>query len=338
MGTRNRWTRSALAALFIFYTMGPAAAGLSAFGRTDGSLAWMDWWSKGTDLARVGDCAGAANAFRQSLAFAEGTAIDPRQLAAIYDSLGSAEADLGRFIESGRAYERGLALVEQSEGRGSISYALLLGDLAVLPTQSNRVGEATELLRAALETAGPDAHTRDFAACRHILVYLLVSHERYRDAEPFVRASLAILDRYQPGDDLLRAEFLNELGVIRLYLGKYREAVDLLRESLRLSSSSSGTPDPHLVTILNNLATAYTKNGNLPEAEDVCRRALPLCEKSLGNKHPSYGVLLENYSVILRQRGRKREARTMAAQSREITRSSNRSNGIGMTVDAKSLH
>jgi len=109
-----------------------------------------DWLSEGQAFRDAGDYSAAAHAFREALTIAERSSVSDAQLIALDDSPAETYAEAGRFAESEAAYRRALELVDKNEGQASLNYAVLLGSIAVLPTQAVVSEEQIRLLRNAV--------------------------------------------------------------------------------------------------------------------------------------------------------------------------------------------
>jgi len=306
-------------------------AQLSATSETPKS--WSDWVSEGMTLGVAGHNLAAALAFRQALTTAEGSQISDRQLVAIYDDLASAYADAGQYLESEYAYRRGLTIVERSEGRSSLDYALLLASMSRLPTHSGNRDETVALLREAVARHLQSASARELAVLRASLAEIFIDRKMYDEAEKLLLDSQSDLARLGTWRPAVQADLMNSLGELRFYQGLYDESIDLNVKSLRFLESTVSVNHPWLIVPLNNLAVSYTKIGRLNDAHLTYKRAISVCEQSLGSDHPNCGSLLQNSAVVLRKLGHKREAKDAEARGREIQRASLRRAGVGATID-----
>ena len=298
---------------------------------------WSDWPSEGKALRNAGDYPAAVGAFRQALAGAEGSGMGERQLVEIHDSLAAAYAEAGLFAEAGREYRRGLALVEKADGRESLAYALLLGSMALLPTEAGGREEAIQLLREAIAVNQKTASARDLAVLRNCLALIFRKEGRYQEEEPLLVDALGGLVTQKRWDPKLLGGTLNDLAVLRFDQGRYGESAELYRESLRVLGAALGGEHPSLVVPSGNLAADYVKLGRLEDASSAYQRAIGICGKSLGESHPVCGSALGHYAVVLRKLGQKREAKRAEAQSQRIKDEAARRNGVGATISVSAL-
>jgi tetratricopeptide (TPR) repeat protein len=302
------------------------------------SKGWSDWLSEGQSLSQTGNYSAAAHAFREALAIAtRSAAIDNRQLVILHDALAGAYAEGGQFAEAEAEYRRSLALVEKTEGKGSLNYAFLLAQMAILPTQAGDREEAIALLRQTIAVNARIGSTENIAFVRECLAEVFRKEKRYGEEEPLLLDALADLAKQKAADPALMATALNNLAVLRFDQERYQESVDLQRESIRVFETALGKEHPSLVAPLNNLATTYVRMRRFDDAERTLQRAINVCKKTLGEDDAHYAVLLENYAVVLRKLDRKRESKMFQAQGQQIERASNRRNGIGSTISVSAL-
>jgi len=301
------------------------------------SRAWSDWVSEGKALRSAGNYFAAAHAFREALAIADHSDIDERQLVVLHHALAAACAGAGQFAESEAEYRRALALVEMAEGRGSLHYAILLGDIAILPAQTGNRDEVIGLLRQAIAVNARIGSAEDIWVARERLADILTGEKRYQDAEPLLLEALADLAKQKAPAPALLAAGLNNLAVLRFHQERYKESVDLQQQSIRIYETALGKENPSLVSALNNLAITYVKMEDFEDAEGTLQRAIDVCGKTLGKDHLNYAALLENYAVVLRKLGRKREAKKFKTKADQIEQAFLRRNGVGATISVSAL-
>jgi tetratricopeptide (TPR) repeat protein len=298
---------------------------------------WSDWLSEGQTLSHTGNYSAAAHAFREALATAERLRIDDRRLVELHYALAVAYAEAGQFAESEGEYRHALALVVKVEGQASLNYAVLLADMAILPTQTGSREEVIALLRRVIAANAQTRSIKNITVIRECLARILRSEKRYQEEEPLLQEAVADLIKQKAADPALLGAAFNNLAVLRFDQERYHESVDLQLESIRVWETALGKEHPSLVAPLNDLATTYLKLERLGDADLTYRRAISICRKTLGENHLEYAVLLKNYSVVLRRLGHKREAKKIESQGREIQQAVNRRNGVGSTISVTAL-
>jgi tetratricopeptide (TPR) repeat protein len=294
------------------------------------SSEWTDWMLQGKTFAASGRYSDAAHALRQALALAHKAQIGSTPLVELYDALGSAYGHLDHFSDAERQYRMALAVVDRSEGRDSLTYAVLLSSIALLPGQNQHTEEAIRTMRAALKSKRTTASEHDLAVSQRSLAQLLLQQGRYDEAESVLQDAVGDSNKRQSEDQSLLAGALNDMGVLRFQQGRYGESIRILEGAAHLESSYS-------IIVLNNLAASYVRNGRLKDAELAYQRAIAVAGRTLGEEHRDYGELLANYAVVLRKLGRKHESKIVAARSEKIIQAFNRRNGTDSTVAAALL-
>ena len=301
------------------------------------SKGWSDWLSEGQVLSQTGNYSAAAHAFREALAIAERSAIDDRQMVVLHNALAVAYAEMGQFAEAEGEYRRALALVEKDEGQGSLHYAVLLGDIAILPIQTGNREEVIALLRQAIAVNERTGSIKNINVIRECLAQILRSEKRYQEEEPLLQDALADLVRSKAADPALLAAALNNLAVLRFDQERYQESVDLQLESIQAWETARGKEHPSLIAPLNDLAGTYVSMSRFDDAEIAYRHAIDVCRQTLGEDNLRYAILLRNYAVLLWKLGHKREAKKFKVQGERIERASNRRNGVNSTISVTAL-
>jgi tetratricopeptide (TPR) repeat protein len=302
--------------------------------------AWTDWVSEGNASTRSGNYQAAAQAFREALTLAASSGLSDAQVAEISTSLASAYGNAGQYTNAEHEWRRTLAIVARLQGSDSLNYAMLLGSLALLPTQIGKGETEIGVLRRILLLKRQSSLTNELAVVRQDLAQLLVNHERYGEAEAVLLdlcSNLGALKLASPELQIFKSEFLNTLGMIRYSQGRFADATALDSEAIRLLESVVGELDGALLAPLNNLATSFVRTMSYEHAAATYQRAEEICNNSFGPDHPTCGVLLMNHSFVLRRLGRRRDAKEAARRSREIRTASDRRNGVRAVVRADGL-
>jgi tetratricopeptide (TPR) repeat protein len=302
----------------------------------EAAKAWRDWVSEGKSLRANGNYTAAAQAFRQALISAGRSGVDDRQLIGLYHALGSAYADAGQFAESEHEYRRALSLLEKTQGRQSLDYAMVVATMAALPTQTENREDVIAVLREAIADNRQTGPAQDLAIVRGRLAEIFRKAKRYQEEEPLLLEALAGLTKQKSADPHLIGRFLTDLAVLRFDQGRFEESFDLQQQAIRVLETSLGKEHPSLVVPLGNLGTNYTSLGRFDDACNAYQRALDVCTKTLG-EDPTYALLLRNYAVVLRKLGRKHEAKKMETESQRIQRAVDRRNGVGSTISLTAL-
>jgi tetratricopeptide (TPR) repeat protein len=289
---------------------------------------------QGSTSKIVGDFAKSATAYREATQIAEQfDRRDSRRLFA-WNSLATVYDALGRYNDAEAGYRRALRAAEESSGKSSSDYALVLGNLGAMYVETGQAARGEKLVREALaihSAAGRPDELR-IAITQNSLAEILLVSGKYREAEPLLTESLAVLEK-RPNAWSETALVLNNLGVVRVYQRNYADGARLLLQSLATMEERLGPDHPMLLRTLNNVASLANRAGNREEAGEKLRRALDIAERRLGPEHPVYGGLLANYATYLRQGGEKSRARVLQARSNQILKDSSRRSGVGAVID-----
>ena len=301
------------------------------------SKGWSEWLAEGHSLSRKGNYSAAAHAFKEALAIAERFEINDRRLAELHYALALAYAEAGQFADSESEHRRALALVGKVEGQASLDYAVVLAQMATLPTQTGNRDEVIALLRQALVVNARTDSIKDIYVIRECLATILRSEKRYQEEEPLLLDALADLRRQKAADPALMGAALNKLAVLRFDQERYQESVDLQLESIQAWETARGKEHPSLIAPLNDLAGTYVSMSRFDDAEIAYRHAIDVCRQTLGEDNLRYAILLRNYAVLLWKLGHKREAKKFKVQGERIERASNRRNGVNSTISVTAL-
>ena len=240
----------------------------------------------GDALAAQGELESAAAEYERAIARARRLGLQPRQLAWLYRSLGSARWQQGRGEEAATAYEQAislspglytdhvaLALIRRAQGRPQEAIAECQKAIALQPCEANphgilgdlyeELGRYEEALAEYREAARLDP--KDFTAWQLMGVILqrLGKEEEARDAYARAVAAAEEYLAHNPADH--SAAFL--LGATYYMLGQYESAISVLQGALSLRPDAA----THYA-----LASAYYSAGDYRSAAAHYRACLEL--------------------------------------------------------------
>ncbi|MBK9753331.1 MAG: serine/threonine protein kinase [Nannocystis sp.] len=121
-----------------------------------------------------------------------------------------------------------------------------------------------------------------------------------------------------PGEQPLRAEFLNNLGVAQIDAGKYAQALESLSASLAIKQDALGEDHPEVAYTLANIGYLKMAEYRYEEAAATSERALTLTQRSLGPTHPTAGVIEYTLGSALRKSGKPSLARQRLEHALEL--------------------
>jgi CHAT domain-containing protein/Tfp pilus assembly protein PilF len=130
------------------------------------------------------------------------------------------------------------------------------------------------------------------------LAVLYVAQDRYAEAEPLYKRSLAIDEKALGPDHPNVATALNNLALLYKVQGRYAEAEPLYKRSLAIREKALGPDHTNVATALNNLASLYQEQGRYADAEPLYKRSLAIDEKALGPDHPNVAQSLNSLAVL----------------------------------------
>lgn len=300
---------------------------------------WVRLMYQAHTLERAGDYTQAVASYREAIGVAERLGAQDRRLVITLNRLGSLYQQLGQSSEAKRQYRRALSLVEQSSGRESRDYAVLLANVASILVEDNQVRTGETMLRHAIDLYRNVLSPDDVrvAAARNTLAELLIAKRRYDEAAQSLNEALSIMQkRPEPRTGHL-ALVLDNLGVVRRCQHNQGQAMQLFEKSVALIESELGSDHPLLVRPLCNLATSYAESGRPEDADLRFRRALDIAEKRFGRENSTYGNVLHSYATFLRKTGHTSQAKVLETRSKQVLSQAARRNGTGQTVDAEAF-
>ena len=190
---------------------------------------------------------------------------------------GDVEMSAGRIAPAARWLKRGLRLLEGSGGQdASALRAALLSKLGSVRQIQRRPGDAAELCREALTEAEAAGDDTAIAHACFILDWALWESGRGDEAVYSPRA----LDIYRSQHDLEQeGAVLNNLGMFAYYDGRWGEASRLYQEAAT-ALDAAGNVDRAAIAIVN-IGEVLSDQGHLEQAESELRRALRVGRSSV---------------------------------------------------------
>ncbi len=125
---------------------------------------------------------------------------------------------------------------------------------------------------------------------------------RYAEAEPHLRAALAIQRQIHGEEHWDVAKSLNSLGVLLHAKGDYAAAQSCLEEALAMHRKIYGNEHPDVAQDLNNLGVVLRVQGADAQAEPMLRQALAIRRHLYGDEHRETAETLNNLANLLRSR------------------------------------
>lgn len=197
--------------------------------------------------------------------------------------------DEAHTLRDGGMTAQGVALAEQvREEAVALGDPLVLAEalecLGRLQAESTHTAKAVATLADAVIEA--DRIAADDVAARAWLsmLYALTMEDDLLTAKARVLAARAAVER--TGDDMLRAWWLNNVGILHAELEQYEQADDLLRQALALKSRIYGPGHVDVGIAWSNLGTLRMNANDLTGAAEAFDRAQAVFEATVSAAHP----------------------------------------------------
>jgi tetratricopeptide (TPR) repeat protein len=120
------------------------------------------------------------------------------------------------------------------------------------------------------------------------------------------------------GNNLLLAEYLDELGQIYCTMRKYDEAEKLCQEAIGIDKNTIGPNHPNYANHLNALGLVYQMKENYDEAKKLYQEAIKIGKNTIGTNHPDYAVRLNNLALVYYFEGENDKAIKLYQEAIEI--------------------
>lgn len=264
----------------------------------------------------------------------------------------------GMYNESIPIDKKVVEIIEKRQGADHVDLAYHLGNLGESLRATNRVIEAEQYFRRALEISrkhygenheevasdmnylalvleGNEAEQlyrnaieiyenvespdqHGLAKCLLNLAQMLTDQRNYEEAEQMHRRALEIFERKLGNDHPSTATSLENFASLFINRSDYEKAKVFLRRALDIREKVLGRDHPHTVRSLGKLASLLTARAEYEEAESFFRKALNINEKMVGKDHPLTVANLNNLAVMLDQKGEYEEAESFFKRALNI--------------------
>jgi tetratricopeptide (TPR) repeat protein len=276
--------------------------------------------------------------YRKAVEISDSFEADDERRAYTWNALAKTQDVLGNYADAEVGYRRALRTAEQSRGKSSQVYTLVLANLATLYAETGQYRRGERIAREvlALVSGMNPPNELQLAMARSCLATIIDLAGKHDEAAGLTYLSLPVLERY-PDAWTQTIGTLNTMGVALFAARQYAESERSFLRALTIAELHGGSEHPLLTRILSNLATIELRDGRREEAPEKLRRALGIAKTHLGVGHPMYGMLLAQYAGYLREAGEKSQAKALEAQSSQILKENGRRNGIGALIDVTAL-
>lgn len=236
------------------------------------------------------------------------TAQVKEKVASIREKLAAVEA----LTKTGQ-YREGLVLVKKLEKQSNrFKYKPLQAEvLCKLGWLLDRVGEyknAESTLYKAVQASGESRAALLVAKAMTGLVWVVgYAQGRPNDGLLIGRDADSVI-ALAGGNDPLRADLLNNMGVLFWSQGEYKKALDHYHQALVISKRTLGHSHPDVARSYGNLAIIHFTQKEYQKALEYYREALATFERVLGPEHPDGASTLNNIGEVFRELGENAKA------------------------------
>ena len=299
--------------------------------------AWDRQVEQGQALCRQGRYAEARQIFEKVREQAEHFRATDTLLAIALNNLGSVYSHLNDLSQAEQCYRRSAAAWRAARGDHDPNLIAPLTNLSSVYLARRQYAQAESAAAQALDLAtgsvGPDHPVT--AAILSSLANLRLGQGDFEGAAARAEQALAIMRRQPAGPE--QATALDNLGAVYLAERRPEKASPLFAEALEVLANIRQPEHPAWIRALNEKGVLDMQSGDYEKAETEFARALEIAAKALPPAHPDTAGVLRNYAQLLRRTRRKSAAKKLEAKAAVIEAQSTRSNGLGYTVDVRSL-
>ena len=196
-----------------------------------------------------------------------------------FNTLGSAQADVGQYQDAERSYKKALDIIYLTKGKQDRDVGLVLNNLGDL----HRLTARFELARQELEEAVAIRNKvlgrrhRDTVVSKSNLGLVLEQAGELREALTLLKSVLRYRKATYGIENLDTASSFNNLGTCLYKLGRYREAIESVAQSLEIYRKLLRADHSLTIGVQNNLGLIYSDAGDLARALKLHKTALAAC-------------------------------------------------------------
>ena len=158
--------------------------------------------------------------------------------------------------------------------------------------------EAEKYLLKAANAAGDSANTRLAASAMASLVLVVGSDPSRLQEGLTIARDARILFGIVGKSNIIRAELLENLGVLCWRSKDYSKALDHYRRALDIRTNLQGQQHPDVVLPIDDMGHVYQERSQHAIALQHYRRALAIRQKALGPEHPDVAISFGNIGNV----------------------------------------
>lgn len=167
---------------------------------------------------------------------------------------------------------------------------------------NGQYGDADRLWQAALKIA-EQSGSDDLKVAQTInqMTHLLVKQKKYAEAVPLLKRALDIRVKVLGENNMLTAENLGNLALVKQKLGDDLESEQLYKRALEIKEKKLGDRSPSVAITKTNLANLYAASKKCSEAKSLYLDALAIDEKAFGLNDPEVASDALHLGILLYQ-------------------------------------
>jgi serine/threonine-protein kinase len=248
---------------------------------------------------------------------------DDAQVAEYLLNLSTSRSDRGAHAEAESSLREALAIYRKQESGGGVRTARILGSLSNVLKDMDRLEEAEQAGREAVELFrrehGERGHPEQ-AMCMSNLAGALRKAGKLEEAETLYREALDLFRRHLGEEHYFVARLLSNLSVLLMQRGDNAGAEQMVSESIRLTAKQLGPRHRSLIAPLNNRGKVLCDLNRFKESEAVYKEALSICQEVLGERSLDGSYSLLGLGWVYRKTGRLDEAERLCRAAWEDRR------------------
>ncbi|MEP7362287.1 MAG: tetratricopeptide repeat protein [Acidobacteriota bacterium] len=278
---------------------------------------WRDQFARSRTLYDAGQFEDAEKSLTAFVKGTERLGLPDLEFAEALTKAGSLYLGLGRFAEGTRHLERSLALWDRLPGVRHPGPLWAANSLVTVYTETQQLNRAQKLAERTLQRRQEllDLYPLERAHTLHDLATVYQLRGKHREAESFLRTSVALMEQYGSADDERIMHVLVTLAPVLVRTGQPESALACIQRARLIGEKRFGRDHMVLGRVLIAESLVYRSLNRTPDALVAIEKALAIVPAYM---EPLQQAALDEYARVLRQKGEKRNAETAETRAAEI--------------------
>jgi tetratricopeptide (TPR) repeat protein len=254
------------------------------------------WYRMGLLLLKMGESDKAQQVYEVML---EQTT-NETEAAHIYNQLGWAKYDQGKYNEATTFYETSLQIYQKTLPPNNLELAMSYNNIGAVYENMGEYSKALSSYEKALETR------QQSLPLNH--PYLAMSYNNiggvyenmgeYSKALSSLEKALEIRQQSLPPNHPDLAASYNNIGGVYDNMGEYQKALSYLQRALEIKQQSLPSNHPNLAVSYSNIGLLYHKMDRYSKALSFLEKAVEIYQKTLPSNHPNLAVSYNNIGLV----------------------------------------